>query len=49
MERKDQGRADELEQVGRRIKHGSSMVTRMTPMKRVARLKRQRRRLRPMA
>jgi hypothetical protein len=48
MERKDQRRAEKLRQVGRRIKHASSMVTRMTPMKRAAHVKRQRRRLRPM-
>jgi hypothetical protein len=48
MEHKDQRRAEKLRQVGRRTKHGSSMVTRMTPMKRAAQVKRQRRRLRSM-
>jgi hypothetical protein len=42
--RKDERRAEKLRQVARRIKHGSSMVTRMTPVKRAAHVKRQLRR-----
>ncbi|HEY6777263.1 MAG TPA: hypothetical protein VI122_12220 [Thermoleophilaceae bacterium] len=38
---KDERRAKELRQVARRIKHGSSMVRGMTPVKRAAHVKRQ--------
>ena len=44
MVRNDARRAEKLRHVGQRIKNGSSMVTRMTPVKRAAHVKRQRRR-----
>jgi hypothetical protein len=47
MVRNDERRAEKLRQVGRRIKNGSSMVTRMAPVKRAAHVKRQHRRQRP--
>jgi hypothetical protein len=47
MVRNDERRAEKLRQVGQRIKNGSSMVTRMTPVKRAAHVKRQHRRQRP--
>jgi hypothetical protein len=46
-QRKDERRAAKLRQVARRIKHGPSMVRRMTPVKRAAHAERQRRRRRP--
>jgi hypothetical protein len=46
-QRKDDCRAEKLRQVARRIKHGPSMVGRMTPVKRAAHVKRQLRRRRP--
>jgi hypothetical protein len=46
--RKDERRAEKLRQVGRRIKNGSSMVAQMTPVKRVALVRRHYRRRRPM-
>jgi hypothetical protein len=46
-QRKDERRAEKLGQVARRIKHGPSMVRRMTPVKRAAHVERQRRRRRP--
>jgi hypothetical protein len=46
--RKDERRAEKLRQVGRRIKHGSSMVAQMTPVKRAALVRRHHRRRRPM-
>jgi hypothetical protein len=42
-EAKDERRAEKLRQVARRIKHGSSMARRMTPVKRAAHTERQRR------
>jgi hypothetical protein len=45
--RNDERRAEKLRRVGQRIKNGSSMVTRMTPVKRAARVKRQHLRQRP--
>jgi hypothetical protein len=45
--RKDERRAEKLRQVARRIKHGSSMARRMTPVKRAAHAERQRRRRGP--
>jgi hypothetical protein len=47
MVRNDERRAEKLRHVGRRIKHGSSMVTPMTPVKRAAHVRRQHRRQRP--
>jgi hypothetical protein len=44
---RDERRPEKLSQVTRRIKHGSSMVRRMTPVKRAAHVKRQLRRQRP--
>jgi hypothetical protein len=41
--RKDERRAEKLRQVTRRLKNGSSMVRRMTPVKRAAHVTRQRR------
>jgi hypothetical protein len=46
--RKDERRAEKLRQVGRRIKHGSSMVAQMTPVKRAALVRRHHRRRRRM-
>jgi hypothetical protein len=46
-QRKDAGRAAKLRQVRRRIENGASMVRRMTPVKRAAQAKRERRRGRP--
>ena len=43
VDRKDARRAEKLRLVRRRVKKGSSMVAQMTPMRRVALLKRQRR------
>jgi hypothetical protein len=45
--REDERRAKKLRQVARRIKHGSSMARRMTPVKRAAHAERQRRSQRP--
>ena len=45
--RKDERRAEKLRQVARRIKHGSSVARRMTPVKRAAPAQRQRRRRGP--
>jgi hypothetical protein len=45
--RKDERRATKLRQVTRRLKNGSSMVRRMTPVTRAAHVKRQHRRQRP--
>jgi hypothetical protein len=39
--RKDERRAEQLRHAGRRIKNGSSMVVRMTPVRRAALAKRQ--------
>jgi hypothetical protein len=47
MVRNDERRAEKLRHVGQRIKNGSSMVTRMTPVKRTAHVNRQHRRQRP--
>jgi hypothetical protein len=47
MVRNDERRAEKLRHVGQRIKHGSSMVTRMSAVKRAAHVKRQHRRQRP--
>ena len=46
--RKDERRAEKLRHVGRRIKNGTSMVALMTPVKRVALVRRHYRRRRPM-
>ena len=46
-QRGDERRAEKLSQVTRRSKHGSSMVRRMTPVKRAAHVTRQLRRPRP--
>jgi hypothetical protein len=46
--RKGERRAEKLRQVGRRIKHGSSMVAQMTPVKRAALVRRHHRRRRRM-
>jgi hypothetical protein len=46
--RKDERRAETLRQVARRIKHGSSMVAQMTPVKRAALVRRHHGRRRPM-
>jgi hypothetical protein len=43
VEWKDERRAEQLSLIGRRITNGSSMVAQMTPMRRVALLKRRRR------
>jgi hypothetical protein len=45
--RKDERRAEKMRQVTRRLKNGSSLVRRMTPVKRAAHVKRQQRRQRP--
>jgi hypothetical protein len=47
MVRNDERRAKKLRHVGQRIKNRSSMVPRMTPVKRAAHVKRQHRRRRP--
>jgi hypothetical protein len=47
MVRNDERRAEKLRQVRRRIKNGSSMVTRMARGKRAAHVKREHRRRRP--
>jgi hypothetical protein len=47
IQRTDQRRAGKLRSVARWIKHGSSMVRWMTPVKRAAHVKRQHRRQRP--
>lgn len=39
--RQDEGRAEKLRQVARRIKDGPSMVRRMTPVKRAVHIRRQ--------
>jgi hypothetical protein len=45
--RQDERRAKKLRQVARRIKHGPSMVRRMTPVKRAVHIRRQHPRQRP--
>ena len=45
--RKDERRSEKLSQVTRRLKNGSSMARRLTPVKRAAQVKRQLRRQRP--